>query len=428
MAIPARKHRKRVISVRILGLEIRRVLKTKITLILLAAAMGLTFVMAYLPVTYVYTSYVDAQGNVIEVKGKDAIAYEKQVQKDIAGEIEDEDVQKAIQQCQKCLATYGVTDTYELPKGVYGTEILSYAPLLHGVREAFADPDTGIAPAITNIPVGEVAEFYSVCEKRLESLMKMEQEDYPKAQQKAIEMYEQVEKPYVFYPGYNKDAMDYQVLLSFLVMVICVVITAPIFSSDYQTEADAILRCTKHGRMKLATTKIVSALLISGMIYTICIGTYIIVSNSLFGWECTETSVQMLYSVISLVNMNLGKLQIWVAVAGLISVLATVALTLLLSARFKNVVVSLAMSLMVCILPIIIYIALPTQIATWINAFTPSSGVGLMTSILYLLVDFIFLNVGNVSVWLPYVMIGAGIIEIPVFILGAVRNYIVYSK
>ena len=140
-------------------------------------------------------------------------------------------------------------------------------------------------------------------EKRLESLMKMEQEDYPKAQQKAIEMYEQVEKPYVFYPGYNKDAMDYQVLLSFLVMVICVVIAAPIFSSDYQTEADAILRCTKHGRMKLATTKIVSALLISGIIYTICIGTYIIVSNSLFGWECTETSVQMLYSIISLVNM-----------------------------------------------------------------------------------------------------------------------------
>ena len=136
----------------------------------------------------------------------------------------------------------------------------------------------------------------------------------------------------------------------------------------------------------------------------------------------------MLYSIISLVNMNLGELQIWVAVAGLISVLATVALTLLLSARFKNVVVSLAMSLMVCILPIVIYIALPTQIATWINAFTPSSGVGLMTSILYSLIDFIFLNVGNVSVWLPYVMIGAGIIEIPVFILGAVRNYIVYSK
>lgn len=413
---------------RILGLEIRRVLKTKITLVLLAAAIGLTFVMAYLPVTYVYTSYVDAEGNIIEVKGKDAIAYEKQVQKDIAGEIDGIEVQKAVQQCQECLASYGISDTYELPKGVYGTEILSYAPLLHGVREAFANPDTGIAPSTMNIPVEEVADFYSVCEKRLESLMKMEQEEYPKAQQKAMAMYEQVEKPYVFYPGYNKDAMDYQVLLSFLVMVICVVIAAPIFSSDYQTEADAILRCTKHGRMKLAATKIVSAFLISGVIYTICIGTYIIVSNSLFGWECTETSVQMLYSIISLVNMKLGELQILAAVAGLISVLATVALTLFLSARFKNVVVSLAMSLMVCILPIVIYIALPTQIATWINAFTPSSGTGLMTSILYTLVDFVYLNVGNVSVWLPYVMIGVGIVEIPIFVLGAVRNYIVYSN
>lgn len=413
---------------RILGLEIRRVLKTKITLVLLAVAIGLTFVMAYLPVTYVYTSYVDAEGNIIEVKGKDAIAYEKQVQKDIAGEIDDIEVQKAVQQCQECLASYGISDTYELPKGVYGTEILSYAPLLHGVREAFANPDTGIAPSIMNIPVEEVADFYRVCEKRLESLMKMEQEEYPKAQQDALEMYKQVRKPYVFYPGYNTNAMDYQLLLSFLVMVICVVIVAPTFSSDYQTEADAILRCTKYGRVKLATVKIVSALLISGVIYTICIGAYIIVSNSLFGWECTKTSVQMLYSIISLVNMNLGDLQIWVAVAGLITVLATVALALFLSSRFKNVVVSLAMSLMVCILPIVIYIALPSEMATWINALIPSGGVGLMTSILYTLVDFVYLNVGNVSVWLPYAMIGVGIVEIPIFVLGAVRNYIVYSN
>lgn len=412
---------------RIFGLELRRILKTKITIILLAAAMGLTFVMAYLPVTYVYTSYVDAEGNVIDVNGKDAIAYEKQMQKDIAGEIDSKEVEKAIQQCQECLASYGVTDTYELPKGVYGTEILSYAPLLHGVREAFADSNTGIAPSIMNIPVGEVADFYDVCGERLVSLMKVEQEDYPEAQQNAIERYEQVEKPYVFYPGYSKDAMDYEVLLSFVIMVICVVIAAPIFSSDYQTEADTILRCTKCGRGKLATAKIVSTLLISGLVYTICIGVYIMVSNSLFGWECTETSVQMLYSIISLVNMNLGELQICVAVAGLISVLATVVLTLFLSSRFKNVVISLGMSLMICILPIVFYIALPAEIETWINAVIPSSGVGLMTSILYFLIDFVYLNVGNVSVWLPYVMIGACIVEMPIFILWTVRNYIGYS-
>lgn len=151
-------------------------------------------------------------------------------------------------------------------------------------------------------------------------LMIMEQKDNPKAQDNAMERYANVEKPYKFYPGYKKDAMDYQVLLSFVIMVLCVVISAPVFSSDYQTEADAILRCTKNGQWRLAMTKIISALLISGLVYTICIGLYIIISNSLFGWECIETSVQMIYSVVSLVNMNLGELQIYVAVAGLIIV------------------------------------------------------------------------------------------------------------
>lgn len=413
---------------RILGLEIRRVLKTKTTIILLFAAIGLTFAMAYLPVTYADTSYVDSEGNVVKVNGEEAIEYEKQIQKDIAGEIDANDIQMAVRQYQECLTSQGVTESYELPDGVYETEILSYDPLLHGVREAFANPDTGIAPSIINIPVEEVANFYDVCDERLLSLMKVEQEDYPNAQQDAIEMYERVEKPYVFYPGYNKDAMDYQIFLSFLIMTMCVVIAAPIFSSDYQTEADAILRCTKYGRGKLAATKIISALLISGLVYIICIGGYIVISNSFFGWDCTKTSVQMLYSIISLVNMNLGELQICVALAGLLSVLATVALTLFLSSRFKNVVVSLGMSLTVCILPIVFYIALPAEIATWINAFTPSSGVGLMTSILYLLVDFVYLNVGNISIWLPYVMIGACIVELPIFVLGTVRNYIIYSE
>ena len=50
-----------------------------------------------------------------------------------------------------------------------------------------------------------------------------------------------------------------------------------------------------------------------------------------------------------------------------------------------------------------------------------------MTSILYCLMDFVYLSVGQVSVWLPYVMIGACIVETPIFILGAVGNYIRYS-
>lgn len=211
-------------------------------------------------------------------------------------------------------------------------------------------------------------------------------------------------------------------------MVISVVIAAPVFSSDYQTGADDILRCTKYGKMKLAAVKVVSVLLISGIIYTVYMSLYLIVSNILFGWECTETSVQMLYSIINLVKMNIGELQIYVAVTGLIAVLATVTLALFLSSRFKNVVVSLGIALVICILPVVFYIALPTDIALWFYAILPSSGVGILTSILYALLDFVYLSVGKVSVWLPHVMIGVVIVEIPVFVFGIVRNYTGYSE
>lgn len=413
---------------RILGLELRRILKTKFTMILLVTILGLTFLMAYLPVMFVHSSYMDADGNMVEIDGLDAIAYKKQMQKDITGEIEVGDLQNALRQYQECLSSYGVTETRELPKGVYEKEIFLYDPLLRSMKEAFTDPETGITPSLMDISVEEVENYYTICEDRLELLMKINQKDYPKAQEHAVKMYEQVSKPYVFYPGYNKDAMDYQLLLSFVIMVICVVIAAPIFSSDYQTGADDILRCTKHGKAELATVKIIASLLITGVIYTVCMGLYIVMSNTFFGWECTEASVQILYSVINLVNMNLGELQIYVAVTGLISVLATVTLTLFLSSKTNNVVASLGITLMICILPIILYMALPTSIAPWFYAIIPSSGVGILTSIFYAALDFVYLSVGKVSVWLPYIMIGVSIVEIPIFIFGAIRSYIVHTE
>ena len=71
---------------------------------------------------------------------------------------------------QTCLTKYGVENTYDLPEGVYEAEILPYAPLLHGVREAFADPDSGIAPSLMDIDPEKIEDFYSACEARLDSL------------------------------------------------------------------------------------------------------------------------------------------------------------------------------------------------------------------------------------------------------------------
>ena len=306
---------------------------------------------------------------------------------------------------------------------MYNREILPYFPLLHGIREAFADPDTGIAPSTLDIDPEEINNFYDICEERLSSLMRLEQNDYPAAQEAAKRLYSRVETPYQLYPGYSTDAMDYQLLLSFLIVLFCAVITAPIFTSDYQTGADDIYRCTKYGRGKFALTKLLSALLICGTAFFLCAVVYLLVSNSLYGWECTKTSIQMLYSIVNLPNQNLGQLQ-WVCAGGyLLCLLATVSFTLFLSSRLRNVVASLSVSLVCCILPVIVYLALPSEIGQWIYPILSAGGVALQTSFLYALVDFAFWNIGNIAIWIPHVMLGAYCVEIPLFLCLAVYSY-----
>lgn len=408
---------------RLLKAELKRILKTRLTLILLSAALLLSFIMAWLPITFSYNSYTDAQGREVELKGLKSIAYEKELQADITGTVTPEKVRQALENYQACLNKYGAENSYDLPDGVYGEEILPYAPLLHGIREAFANPDTGVAPSILEIDPEKVDDYYNVCAERIVSLMKQEQKKHPAAQQFAIDLYSQVRKPYQFYPGYSTNAMDYQVLLSFLILFLCTVITAPVFTSDYQTGADDIFRCTKYGKAKFAVTKILSAFLISGTAYCLCAAIYILVSNSLWGWECTKTSMQMMYSIINLPDMDIGQLQIFVAASGLLCLLAVTSFTLFLSSRFKNIAACLSTALLFCILPILIYMALPENVAIWIYSVLPAGAVSLQTCILYAAAEFDFWNIGNIAIWLPHVMLGAYVVEIPIFMGLTVYSY-----
>ena len=408
---------------RILRLELKRMLKSKLTWILLVLSLLFSALLAYLPTTYCYSNYTDEAGNEISLTGLASIAYEKERQADASGIVTPERVREAVEIYQACLTSYGVAESYDLPEGVYEQEILPIAPLLHGVKEAFADPNTGMAPSIMEIDPEKINDYYSVCEARITSLMAMEQPDSPAAQHKAVEMYRQIEKPFEVYPGMSSAVMDYQNIMGFLVLLFCVVIAAPVFSADYQSGADDILRCTKYGRINLGVAKLLAALLISGLAFIVCAVTFIVVTNSLFGWECIKTSIQMMYSIVTLAEMDIGQLQVLFAVAGLLSVLASVSFTLFLSSKCKSTVSSLAASLVFCIAPVVICMTVPGALSTWLCSILPASGTSIQASILYAITDFQFLNVGGLSIWTPYAMIGACVIEIPLFSVLTIRSY-----
>lgn len=409
---------------RMLKLEMKRILKTRLTIVLLCLSLFLTVILAWLPVTFCYSYATDADGNTVNLTGMAAIKNTKEVQADIAGAVTAEKMRLAVERYQACLNKYGVENSNDLPDGVYAEEIFPYEPLISGVKRAFTDPDTGIAPSVMEIEPESADDFYGACEECVVALMKKEQKEHPAAQEVAAEMYRNVEKPYLFFPGYNRAAIDYQMTLAFLTTLFCAVIAAPVFTSDYQTGADDILRCTKYGGTKFAVAKIVSALLLCGAFYGLCTILYLVLSNSFFGWETIKSSVQMEYPVVSLPNMDIGQFECFTAVAGLLCILATVSLTLFLSSKCKNMVVSLAAALLFCILPFVLYLVLPSEVGNYVCRILPSSSVCLSVGIpIVAALDFAFWNIGDIAVWVPNVMVGACVIEIPLFAGAAVFAY-----
>lgn len=415
---------------RVLRLEVKKILKSRRTKILIILSLFFSVIMAYLPVTFVSIDQYDETGNkVAELKGMEAVRYQKILQEDIKGVVTPEIMRHSVEEFQACLREYNVTGTWDLPEDVYCRRILPISPLLPRVKEAFSDRKTGIAPAVMDIVPEKVDDFYAVCEERIIALGEMEHKNSQAARQFMYDKYRKVEKPYLYYPGYNSDAMDYEILLAMLLLLFCTVIAAPAFSSDYQTGADDILRCTRHGRMRLGISKTVTAVGISGVLFSVCMTIYLLLSNSFFGWECTRSSIQIEYSVTSLADWNMGELQLAVMFAGLLTVIATVCFTAFLSARCRNVITSLSAGLVMCFAPIFIYMSLPDSFkpGLWLRCLLPSGGLGLSSCFLYAIIDYDFLTLGNLAVWTPYAMIGFAAVETVIFSMLAVRSYTVRS-
>ncbi|MEE1442182.1 MAG: ABC transporter permease subunit [Blautia sp.] len=401
---------------RFLGLEIKRVLTTRLTWILLCVAILCSIFMAYIPVTFEAVTYTGDNGQEVQLKGVEAVKYLQETRAHMEGEVTPEKAKTALAAFQECLTKYGVTDTYELPDEADTEGLLPYWDYLHGIREVFADEETGIAPELTEINLKDTEQYYEKATRRTEALLKMEQADSAPAQKKAMEMYEKVEKPFQYYSGISSNSMDYQVLLIYIIAILCVVIAAPVFTSDYQTGADDILRCTKHGHGKMAVCKILSALLICGGAFLLCSIVWIVITNALFGWESTKTSIQFIFSISSLPDLTVGETQ-WVNLAAsFFMFFAILSFTLYVSTKMRSTVSSLAVALLFCILPMLAGDIFPGKLGLWIQSILPGGGIGMGNSFLYALIDFNFLNMGNLSVWTPYALVFFAVIQIPLFL------------
>ena len=236
---------------RLFCLEVKRVLKSRRTLILIAVALVMSVVMAYLPIAFESINRPNPDGTKTELDGMEAIEFKRDLYSAINGEVTPEKVSEALRIYQSLINEYGPMESDTFPLSVSIKQIVPIRPLLKALPELYADPLTGIGPDLMDIDPEDVAQnYYQKCETHLADVMRNEQRNHPAAQQQALEQYKKVDMPFQLYAGYSKDAFDYVELYIMILAILCVSIITPIFSGEYQSGADSIFRCAKHGRTR----------------------------------------------------------------------------------------------------------------------------------------------------------------------------------
>lgn len=408
---------------RLFWVEIKRILKTKTTWILLSVALVLSIITAYVPVTFQEVLLKDENGKETRLTGLDAVHYYQQWNDTLYGEVTEDKVIEAIKTYQEVYRDYNSEYGENIPEEVFYQKLKPFTPYRKGASEILADRTTGISPMTMEMDIQQLNGYYDQMEDRLLSIIGMENPGHPAAQTSALLKFSKVHRPYTYYYGASNDSFDYQLILILLITLLCVILTAPVFSSDYQTGADDINRCSKYGGIKLAVARIFAALVISVAAFALCVALWILLINLFFGRQGMETSIQMLYSITALVPWNVGQLQWYNMLYSLLFFVSTIAFTLFLSATMKSNITALSMALVSAILPMIIYLAIPEYIGKWVQCFLASGGIGLGNSILYSLIDYVYLHIGSISIWNVDMMLIVTAVEIPLFLLLAAISY-----
>ncbi len=402
----------------LLFLEIKRILSSRSSKFAIGTALLFSILLAYVPITFIYYYSPEEQKF---ISGFQAIRAEQVIRSDLEGAITQEDIINAITKYQTVLSKYGVDSRYKLPnEGSY--EIEDIKPILHMIEEAYSSED-GLGANILDLSTNELPDFYEICSTHLANNMVLEQKDHPAAQSAAVTSYSKVSIPFSYYYGISSSAIEYEGLLIALILFCCTIVCAPVFSSEYQTGSDNILRCTKYGRKELAITKILSAVIISSTVFLICFAVWFGLALTFWGTKGLYTSVQILFTVIGLIDGNAMHLIFLLAACSLIMLISSICLTLFISSKVSSNMVSLAIAFLISIIPLMLTWFIPSNIACIAKALFPSGGIGLNNGFLYDLIDFHFLNIGNIAIWTPYLIVGVACLEIPLWIFMTIRSY-----
>ena len=402
---------------RLYYLEMKRLIRTKSVWILMIAMVVLAAVMAYVPVTFIRAYKTDA-GNVQAVTGVQAVKISKETRKDMEGEVTEEKIRQAIRVLNEMYQEYGSSFMEEVPADVYAEKIYPIMPVLNVIEQVLA-PD---GKNLYNMETFDVKEedAATIYEKYREEIQGLSQN--PELVKEMQKISGSVKTPFTYESGMTLETVDYYTIYLFLVMFAFIVIASPVYAAEYQTGADDVIRCTKNGRVRIAVTKILVTFTLAVATFVASSLTFVAVLYILYGGSGFGTSIQMGY-VFYLPALTIGSMLKLQIAGGVLFTLATVSFVLFLSSKCKNVQTALISAFGIAILPMILNMAGNNNVLNIMRCILPTGGFGLINGLQSELMARNFALVAGHYIWLPYILLVAAAVAVPVFVGLTIVSY-----
>ena len=403
-------------------LEMKRLLRTRSTWILMAAALLVTLVLCCVNIFGAYYYSYDGKS----YHALDATEMREIVTESAEGEWTSERIRDVFEQIDEVsanrrgIAVEGETnDNYEIVTGGNNSGAASIA----GYTNTFLRS----IPQVFDVYMDEIrpdmaAQYYTQRKAYIEEVMTL---NYgPSAAEAALRLDENTTEPFYYEFGFGtgSDIASTLPVSLFAIAVVCSIICAPVFASDYSTGADDIQRCTRYGCKRLGRAKLLAAMTLSAALYIICTAVFVALTLAVYGDD--KTSAQLALDALVLIDIDMNGVLVLTLIAGFLSVLVMTAFTLWLSARMRSSVAVLAVALAVAMTPTFLVILLrESALGDWLRLILPSGGLGLGTGMFVDIQIGEFLTIGSLAIWTPFAMLAAPVIETPVFALLARRAY-----
>lgn len=403
-------------------LELKRLMKTRSTWILMAAALLVTLVLCCINIFGAHYYSYDGKS----FHALDATEMRKIVTESAEGEWTPERIRDVFAQIAEVSTDFGVAvegetnDNYEIVTGDNGAaaSIAGYtSTFLRSIPQVF---DVQYTSEITP----EMAEqYYTQRKAYIEEAMTL---NYgPAAAEAALKLDENTAEPFYYEFGFGtgSDIASTLPVSLFAVAIVCSIICAPVFASDYSTGADDIQRCARYGCRRLGKAKLLAAMTLSSVLYIVCAAVFVALTLAVYGDD--KTSAQLALDALVLIDIDMNGVLVLTLIAGFLSVLAMTAFTLYLSARMRSSVAVLAIALAVAMAPTFLVILLREgALGDWLRLLLPSGGLGLGTGMIVDIQVGKFLTLGPLAVWTPFAALAVPALEAPVFTLLARRAYV----